>query len=90
MARTVQPGNAMPLGRAVTHNTSRDRENEIISKTKTLAFPEGEILNLENFGMRGEYNTVEKMCEESGKDLQESYRAQFSESAKYTDKVSDR
>jgi hypothetical protein len=90
MAKLVQPGNAMPLGRNPAPNGTRSREDEIISKTKTLAFPEGEILNLENFGTRGAYNTIAAMETECGKDLQESYRAQFSESAKYTEKVNDR
>jgi len=90
MASIVQPGNAMPLGKSPAANSTRSREDEIISKTKTLAFPEGEVLNLENFGTRGAYNTIAAMETECGKSLQESYRAQFSESAKYTDKVSDR
>jgi hypothetical protein len=90
MAKLVEPGNAMPLGRNPSHNTSRSREDEIIDKTKTLAFPTGEILNLENFGTRGAYNTIAAMETECGKQLQESYRHQFPESARFHDKVSDR
>lgn len=86
---TIQPGNSKVLGTA-TPNSSKSRENEIISKTKTLSFPEGEILSLENFGPMGTRNSIEAMCYESGKTLQESYRSGFSESAKYTDKVADR
>ena len=89
MARTIQPGNSKPLGSAAP-NSSSSREESIIDKTRTLAFPSAPILNLENFGQTGTRNSVEAMCEESGKDLQESYRTQFSESAKYTDKVNDR
>jgi hypothetical protein len=90
MAQLVQPGNAMPLGKNPAANSTRSREDEIVSKTRTLSFPEGEVLSLENFGTRGAYNTVAAMSQECGKELQESYRAQFSESAKYTDKVADR
>lgn len=89
MARTIEPGNAKVLGTAAP-NSSHAREAEIISKTRELAFPSEPILNLENFGMVGTRNSVEAMCDESGKDLQESYRAPFSESAKYTQKVNDR
>jgi hypothetical protein len=90
MAKLIQPGNAMPLGRGPAANSTRSREDEIISKTKTLAFPEGEVLSMENFGTRGAYNTIAAMETECGKTLQESYRSQFPESAKYTDKVADR
>lgn len=90
MAKLVEPGNAMPLGRSPSPNTTRAREAEIIDKTRTLAFPSGPVLNLENFGTVGAYNTVAAMETECGKDLQESYRAQFPESARYTEKVNDR
>jgi hypothetical protein len=90
MAKLIEPGNAMPLGKSPAANSTRSREDMIIDKTKTLSFPEGEILNLENFGTRGAYNTVAAMETECGKTLQESYRSQFPESAKYTDKVADR
>jgi len=85
----VEPGNKKVFG-TPTPNSSRSREDGIIDKTKTLAFPEGAVLNLENFGTKGAYNTVAAMESESGKSLQESYRTQFPESAKYTDKVADR
>jgi hypothetical protein len=90
MAKLIQPGNKMALGTNPAANSTRSREDEIIEKTKTLSFPTGEVLNLENFGTRGAYNTVAAMETECGKTLQESYRQQFPESAKYTDKVADR
>jgi hypothetical protein len=86
----IQPGNKKPLGSGVTPNSSKSREDEIISKTKTLSFPDGPILSLENFGETGTRNSVAAMQDECGKTLQESYRAQFPESAKFTDKVADR
>lgn len=90
MAKLVEPGNAMPLGRSPSPNTTRGQVDEIISKTRTLAFPEGAVLSLENFGTMGAHNTIAAMETECGKELQESYRSQFPESAKYTQKVSDR
>ena len=86
----IQPGNKTPLGKSVTPNSSKSREDEIISKTKALSFPDGPILSLENFGETGTRNSVAAMQEECGKTLQESYRSQFPESAKFTDKVADR
>jgi hypothetical protein len=74
---------------------STSRVNMIIDKTKTLAFPTGPVLTLENFesyggGGQGYMNSIEAMRTETGKDLQESYRIGLSESASYTDKVADR
>ena len=95
MAKTVQPGNAMPLGRSPSPNSTTSREDTIIDKTKALSFPSGEILPLENFEHKGDrpaghQNSVADMEMLSGKELQESYRAGFPKSAEYTDKVNDR
>jgi len=90
MAELVQAGNKTPLGNSPSPNSTRSREDTIIDKTKALSFPDGPILNLENFGTKGAYNTVAAMQTECGKTLQESYRSQFPESARYTDKVADR
>lgn len=75
--------------------SSRSRENTIIDKTKTLAFPDGAILSLENFEHKGDrpagtQQQVNDMVSLSGKELQESYRAGFPKSQTYTDKVTDR
>jgi len=86
---TVEPGNKKVFG-TPSPNSSSGRCEEIVNKTKELAFPSEPILSLENFGMKGQHNSVAAMENESGKDLQESYRAPFSESAKYHEKVSDR
>lgn len=95
MAQDVQPGNKMPLGRSPSPNSSNSREDTIIDKTRSLAFPSGGVLNLENFEHKGDrpagfQNSVADMEMLSGKELQESYRAGFPKSAEYTDKVNDR
>lgn len=95
MAKTVQPGNAMPLGRSPSPNSSISREDMIVEKTKSLSFPSGAILSHENFEHKGDrpaghQNSIADMEMLSGKELQESYRAGFSQSAEYTDKVNDR
>jgi hypothetical protein len=95
VAQDVQPGNAMPLGRKPSPNSTLSREDEIIDKTKSLAFPTGGVISMENFEHKGDMpagfqNSVANMEMLSGKQLQESYRAGFPESAKYTDKVNDR
>jgi len=95
MAKLVEPGNNMPLGKSPSPNSSMSREDTIIGKTKELSFPSGEILPMENFEHKGDrpagfQNSVADMEMLCGKELQESYRAGFPESAKYTDKVSDR
>lgn len=91
----VQPGNNKPLGNSPSPNSSTSREDSIIDKTRKLAFPSGGILPLENFEHKGDrpaghQNSVADMEMLSGKELQESYRAGFSESAEFTDKVADR
>ena len=90
----VEPGNKKVFG-TPSPNSSKSREDMIIDKTKTLAFPSGEILNLENFEHKGDrpagtQNSIADMENLSGKELQESYRAGFPESAANTDKVADR
>jgi hypothetical protein len=95
MARTVEPGNAKPLGGSPSPNSSNSRENTIIEKTKALAFDVGPVISHENFEHKGDrpagtQNSVADMENLSGKDLQESYRGGFGESAKYTEKVNDR
>lgn len=75
--------------------SSRSREDTIISKTKTLAFPDAPCLPLENFEHYGDKaagteQQVNDMVALTGKELQESYRAGLSMSASYTDKVTDR
>ena len=95
MATTVEPGNKEVLGTNPSPNSSSSREDMIVDKTKALAFPGGAVLPLENFEHKGDksagwQNSIADMSGLSGKDLQESYRAGFSESAAYTDKVADR
>ena len=95
MAKTVEPGNSMPLGRSPSPNSSNSSENTIIEKTKSLAFDVGPVISHENFEHKGDrpagtQNSVAEMEMLSGKELQESYRAGFPESAKFTDKVNDR
>jgi hypothetical protein len=91
---TVEPGNKSVFG-SPSPNSSTSREDAIIDKTKTLAFPSGGVLPLENFEHKGDrpaghQNSIADMSMLSGKDLQESYRAGFPESAAATDKVADR
>lgn len=95
MASLVQPGNKMPLGQSPSPNSSKSREDMIIDKTRTLSFPGSAILPLENFEHKGDkpagwQNSVADMSMLAGKELQESYRAGFPESAEYVDKVADR
>lgn len=95
MAQNVVPGNKMVFGSNPSPNSSKSREDAIIDKTQALAFPDGGVLPLENFEHKGDrpagtQNSVADMQTLSGKELQESYRAGFSQSAQYTDKVTDR
>ena len=94
MATTVEPGNKEMFG-SPTPASSRSRENMLLDKTKALAFPDGPVISLENFEHKGDMaagfeNSVANMQGLSGKTLQESYRAGFSQSATYHDKVADR
>jgi hypothetical protein len=89
-----EPGNKNIFGQ-VPPIASGSRCDAIIDKTKTLAFPSGAVLSLENFEHYGDrpagwMNSIGDMQELNGKALQESYRSGLSESAQYTDKVTDR
>jgi len=91
----VEPGNKKALGGSPSPNSSKSRENEIIEKTKSLAFDVGPVISHENFEHKGDrpaghQNSVADMEQLAGKDLQESYRSGFGESARMTDKVADR
>ncbi len=95
MAKLVEPGNAMPLGKSPSPNSTLSREDSIIDKTRGLAFPSDAILSHENFEHKGDrpagtQNSVADMEMLCGKELQESYRAGFPMSAAHVDKVSDR
>ena len=89
-----EPGNKNIFG-SVPPIASTSRCDMIIDKTKTLAFPSGPVLSLENFesyggGGAGFMNSIGDMQDLNGKTLQESYRIGLSESAQYHDKVTDR
>ena len=95
MATPYQPGNKVPLGNSPTPNSSPSREDSIISRTQTQAFPSGAQISLENFEHYGDRsagfeNSLADMSTLTGKELNESYRAGLPMSAQYTDKVSDR
>lgn len=90
----IEPGNKKVFG-TPSPNSTTSRENAIIEKTKALAFDTGPVISLENFEHKGDrpagtQNSIADMQNLSGKELQESYRAGFSKSAEYTDKVTDR
>jgi len=94
MAQLVEPGNVNIFG-SQPPQASNSRVDTVIDKTKTLAFPSGPVISLENFehyGDRpaGSINTINDMVGLTGKELQESYRSGLSESAMYTEKVADR
>jgi hypothetical protein len=92
MAQLVEPGNVNIFG-SQPPQASTSREDAIIEKTKTLAFPMGPVISLENFETYGGgagMNTINAMVDLTGKELQESYRIGFPESAMYTEKVADR
>lgn len=65
---------------------------EIISKTKEQAFPTGPVISLENFDSHGGggENSVAAMSTLTGKELQDSYSADWPEAAKLRQKVSGR
>lgn len=91
-----EPGNKMPLGGSPNGNSSPSREDAIISKTRSQAFPsEDSQINLENFEHKGDrsagfQNSLADMQSLTGKELQESYRAGLPKSAAAHDKVTDR
>jgi hypothetical protein len=92
MAQLVEPGNVNVFG-STSPQASESRCDAIISKTKTLAFPSGPVISLENFETYGGgqgINTIDKMVGLTGKELQETYRIGLSESAQYHEKVNDR
>jgi len=89
-----EPGNKNIFG-SPSPIASTSRIDSIVDKTKTLAFPSGPVISLENFehyGDRpaGSMNSIADMQDLNGKTLQESYRSGLSESAAFTDKVTDR
>lgn len=92
---TREPGNKEVFG-SPSPNSSPSREDSIISRTQSQAFPSEESqVSLENFEHKGDkpagtQNSVAAMQNLTGKDLQESYRAGLPKSAQYTDKVADR
>lgn len=64
--------------------------DEIVSKTKTLAFEPASISHpFETHGGGGE-NSIAGMTNLNGKELQESYRSGFGKSAEYVEKVTGR
>lgn len=64
--------------------------DEIVNKTKTLAFEPANISHpFETHGGGGE-QTVESVGATNGKELQESYRSGFGQSATYFEKVTGR
>ena len=68
-------------------------QEEVIGKTKDMAFPSGPVISLENFDSHGggpKEQSLTDMVRLTGKELQESYRDGFAESQKMTQKVSDR
>lgn len=94
MATLVEPGNKKVFG-SPSPNSTRSREDEIIDKTKALAFPGDAIISHENFEHKGDrpagsQNSVADMENLSGKELQASYRAGFPMSAANHDKITDR
>lgn len=91
---TRQPGNKEVFD-SPSPNSSPSREDSIISRTRSQAFPDGPQISLENFEHKGDraagsQNSLADMANLTGKDLNESYRAGLPNSAAYTDKVSDR
>lgn len=95
MATLYEPGNAMPLGPGGAGNSTNALEDEIINKTKEMAFPTESVISLENFEHfgtmpAGTQQTMKDMDTLTGKLLQESYRAGHPMSEKMTQKVSDR
>jgi hypothetical protein len=64
--------------------------DEIVSKTKTLAFESASISHpFETHGGGGQ-QTIASIGSSTGKELQESYRSGFGQSGTYTEKVTGR
>jgi hypothetical protein len=96
MAVLFHDGNKTPLG-GTTAPAGGDSglHEEIINKTRDMAFPSGPVISLENFEHKGDaaagtIQALNDMAELAGKTLQESYRAGFPDSQRMTQKVSDR
>jgi hypothetical protein len=89
-------GNKMPLGgSSAPAGGGPSVENEIIEKTKSVAFPTEAQISLENFDHCGDMpagtqQSLNDMAQLAGKTLQESYRVGHPESQRMTQKVSDR
>lgn len=95
-SKNLEGGNKNVFG-GPSQPSSWERENTIVDKTRTLAFPDpnSPVLSLENFEHYGDrpakfQNSIADMSTLTGKELQESYRAGLSQSATYHDKVTDR
>jgi len=91
----VEPGNKTVFGTGRVENTPKSKQEEIINKTKELAFQDGPVISLENFDHLGDkpagtQQAFADMNDLTGKELSESYRVGLSDSAKYTSKVADR
>jgi hypothetical protein len=91
-ATLYHDGNKMPLGGG-SGPAGGGVQEEIISKTKEMAFPSGPVISLENFDSHGggpKEQSLNDMAMLAGKTLQESYRDGFPDSQRMTQKVSDR
>jgi len=64
--------------------------DEIVSKTKTLAFEAADISHPFETHGGGGIQTTESAAGGGGKELQETYRSGFGKSAAYTEKVTGR
>lgn len=95
MATLYQPGNKDDiLGSSNTPN-SGGIQDEVISKTRDMAFPSGPVISLENFEHYGDKaagteQSLQDMVTLTGKELQASYRAGLPMSQKMAQKVNDR
>jgi hypothetical protein len=94
MAQLFNPGNKMPLGQT-NAPAGGGVQDEIISKTKDMAFPSGPVISLENFdhygpAAAGTEQSFADMNMLTGKELQESYRVGLSDSQRMVQKVTDR
>jgi hypothetical protein len=64
--------------------------DEIVSKTKTLAFEPANISHPYETHGGGGMQTTTSVADVTGKELQESYRSGFGASATYNEKVTGR
>lgn len=91
----VEPGNSMPLGSGGPGNSSKSMEDEIVNKTKEMAFPDGPVISLESFEHYGDRpagteQSFSDMNTLEGKTLSESYRAGLPKSKMMTQSVTNR